>query len=94
MNNGKESNEYDRDVNKNFMDNNTITIRYGMSNTVSRTFDENLTVGSLLRDTSILGALSAPEGCVAVSNGQTLSNESYVADYSSITLERQASSKA
>lgn len=76
------------------MDNTTITIRYGMSNSVSRTFDENYTVGSLLRDTSILGALSAPEGCVAVSNGQTLSNESYVADFTSITLERQASSKA
>lgn len=94
MNNGKESNEYDKDVNKNFMDNTTITIRYGMSNSVSRTFDENYTISSLLRDTSILGALSAPEGCVAVSNGQTLSNESYVADYTSITLERQASSKA
>ena len=65
-----------------------------MSNSVSRTFDENYTVSSLLRDTSILGALSAPEGCVAVSNGQTLSNENYVADYTSITLERQASSKA
>ena len=77
-----------------FMDNNTITVRYGMSNSVSRSFNEDYTVGSLLRDTSILGALSAPEGCVAVSNGQTLSNDSYVADYSSITLERQASSKA
>ncbi len=94
MNNERESNEYDKDVNKNFMDNTTITIRYGMSNSVSRTFDENYTVSSLLRDTSILGALSAPEGCVAVSNGQTLSNENYVADYTSITLERQASSKA
>ena len=76
------------------MDNNTITIRYGMSNSVSRSFNEDYTIGSLLRDTSILGALSAPEGCVAVSNGQTLSNESYVADFSTITLERQASSKA
>jgi len=94
LNNERESNEYDKDVNKNFMDNTTITIRYGMSNSVSRTFDENYTVSSLLRDTSILGALSAPEGCVAVSNGQTLSNENYVADYTSITLERQASSKA
>ena len=75
------------------MDNTTITIRYGMSNSVSRTFDENYTVGSP-PDTSILGALSAPEGCVAVSNGQTLSNDSYVVDFSSITLERQASSKA
>jgi len=77
-----------------FMDNNTITIRYGMSNTMTRSFEENYTVGSLLRDTSILGALSAPEGCVAVSNGRTLSSDDYVADFSSITLERQASSKA
>tara|TARA_Y100000004_G_C8887002_1_gene400250 strand:- start:359 stop:589 length:231 start_codon:yes stop_codon:yes gene_type:complete len=76
------------------MDNNTITVRYGMSNSVSRSFNEDYTVGSLLRDTSILGALSAPEGCVAVSNGQTLSTDAYVADYSTITLERQASSKA
>lgn len=76
------------------MDNNTITIRYGMSNSVSRSFNEDYTVGSLLRDTSILGALSAPEGCVAVSNGRTLSSDDYVADFSSITLERQASSKA
>ena len=65
-----------------------------MSNSVSRSFNEDYTIGSLLRDTSILGALSAPEGCVAVSNGQTLSNDSYVADFSTITLERQASSKA
>jgi hypothetical protein len=72
----------------------TSTIRYGMSNSISRGFEENFTVGQLLRDTSILGALSAPEGCVAVSNGQTLSNENYVADFTSITLERQASSKA
>mgnify|MGYP003122048739 CR=1 FL=1 len=76
------------------MDNNTITVRYRMSNSVSRSFNEDYTVGSLLRDTSILGALSAPEGCVAVSNGQTLSTDAYVADYSTITLERQASSKA
>jgi hypothetical protein len=72
----------------------TTTIRYGMSNTVSRSFDIDTTVGSLLNDRSILGALSAPEGCVAVSNGVTLSADSLVVDYSTITLERQASSKA
>ena len=72
----------------------TSTIRYGMSNSISRGFEENFTIGALLRDTSILGALSAPEGCVAVSNGRTLSSDDYVADFTSITLERQASSKA
>lgn len=73
---------------------NTTTIRYGMSNSVSRSFDVETTVGSLLTDRSILGALSAPEGCVAVSNGVTLSSDALVGDYTSITLERQASSKA
>ena len=78
-----------------FMENNSnITVRYGMSNTVSRQFDENYTVGQLLSDTSILGALSAPEGCVAVSNGRTLSTSDLVGDFQTITLERQASSKA
>ncbi len=76
------------------MDNNTITVRYGMSNSVSRAFEENYTVGQLLSDSSILGALSAPEGCVAVSNGATLQSSDLVTDFSSITLERQASSKA
>jgi hypothetical protein len=76
------------------MDSNTTTIRYGVSNTVTRSFDSNYTVGSLIADRSVLGALSAPEGVVAVSNGATLTNTDYVADYSTITLERQASSKA
>ncbi len=73
---------------------NTTTVRYGMSNSVSRSFDIEVTVGNLLSDRSILGALSAPEGCVAVSNGVTLSHDALVDDYTSITLERQASSKA
>lgn len=70
------------------------TVRYGMSNIISRAFDIETTVGDLITDRSILGALSAPEGVVAVSNGQTLSAESLVNDYSTITLEKQASSKA
>ncbi len=73
---------------------NTTTIRYGMSNSVSRSFDIEATIGSILNDRSILGALSALGGCVAVSNGVTLSHDALVDDYTSITLERQASSKA
>jgi len=75
------------------MDNNT-TIRYGMSNSISRAFDPEYTVGDLVTDRSILGAISAPEGVVAVSGGITLTNEALVFDYPSITLEKQASSKA
>jgi len=72
----------------------TTTVRYGMSNTISRAFDIEYTIGDLIADRSILGALSAPEGVVAVSNGQTLNSDMLVSDYSSITLEKQASSKA
>jgi len=72
----------------------TTTVRYGMSNTISRAFDIEYTIGDLIADRSILGALSAPEGVVAVSNGQTLHAGAMVSEYPTITLEKQASSKA
>ena len=72
----------------------TTTINYGMSNRISRAFNDTYTVGDLIADRSILGALSAPEGVVAVSNGVTLSSSAVVMDFSKITLEKQASSKA
>lgn len=75
------------------MEHNT-TIRYGMSNSVTRAFDSEYTVADLLSDRSILGAISAPEGTVAVSNGVTLSGDAFVSEHDSITLEKQASSKA
>jgi len=74
--------------------NENTTIRYGMSNSISRAFDTEYTIGNLIADRSILGALSAPEGVVAVSNGETLNPDMLVMDYTSITLEKQASSKA
>lgn len=74
----------------------TVTIRYGMTNSITREFDENLQILDLLNDRGILGALNAPEGCVAVVSGETLSSNTHVADHSgaTITLEKQASSKA
>ena len=72
----------------------TVTIRYGLTNSVTRDFDNEATVGDLLNDNSIRAALSAPENVRAVSNGQTLDASNYVTAYSSITLEQQASSKA
>jgi sulfur carrier protein ThiS len=71
-----------------------VTIRYGLTNSVTRSFDEGVTVGDLLQDRSIRAALSAPEAVVAVSNGDTLRNSDLIEDYDSITLEQQASSKA
>lgn len=72
----------------------TVTIRYGLTNQVVRDFDSETTIGDLLTDRSILAALSAPESVTAVAHGETLSNSMYVTDFSNITLEQQASSKA
>jgi sulfur carrier protein ThiS len=71
-----------------------VTIRYGLTNSVTRSFDEGVTVHDVLADRSIRAALSAPEAVVAVSNGDTLLGDSLVENYDSITLEQQASSKA
>ena len=71
-----------------------VTIRYGLTNSVTRSFDEGVSVGDLLPDRSIRSALSAPADVVAVSNGDTLRNSDLIEDYDSITLEQQASSKA
>tara|TARA_Y100000385_G_scaffold178469_1_gene184487 strand:- start:7 stop:276 length:270 start_codon:yes stop_codon:yes gene_type:complete len=71
-----------------------VTIRYGMTNEIRRDFDNDESVGDLLNNRSILGALNAPEGCSAVSMGETLDHGSSLGNYTSITLEKQASSKA
>lgn len=65
-----------------------------MTNEIRRDFDDGETVGNLLNNRSILGALNAPEGCSAVSMGETLDTGSLLSNYTSITLEKQASSKA
>lgn len=71
-----------------------VTIRYGLTNSVTRSFDDGVTVSDVLADRSIRAALSAPEAVVAVSNGDTLRGDSLIENYDSITLEQQASSKA
>lgn len=70
------------------------TIRYGVNSSINRDFGVEVTVNDLLADKTILGALGAPESVRAISNGETLDGDDYVADYSTITLEKQASSKA
>ena len=70
-------------------------IKYGLANSLpARDFGPSFTVGDLLIDTATLGYLSAPEGCAAVSQGETLSTHELVSNHSSITLEKQAASKA
>jgi hypothetical protein len=70
------------------------TIRYGLSNQVERTFSPSYTIRDLLTDRALLAQLNAPEGVVAVSLGDTLEDNQSVSQFSSITLEKRASSKA
>ena len=74
----------------------TVTIRYGLTNEITRDFDNEEEIADILTDRNILGAINAPEGCVAISNGETCSSSDYVSNFagSTITLEKQASSKA
>jgi hypothetical protein len=74
----------------------TVTIRYGVTNTVTREFSDELTISDLVSDRNILGSLNAPEGCVAIYNGNSIQSNAGVEDYDGlqITLEKQASSKA
>jgi len=71
----------------------TITLRYGLSNKVTRSVDDTVTIGDLLSNSSLMATLNAPEGVRAVSGGVTLSKEDLAADYPTITLEKQASEK-
>lgn len=72
----------------------TVTLRYGLTNTVTRSFPEDTTVSDVLSDRSILAALSAPEAVSAVANGVTLDGSNNLHGLGTITLEQQASSKA
>lgn len=71
-----------------------VTIKKGLSAAISRDFDDGYTVGDLLADRTVLGALGAGENVRAVSGGETLDSSEYVNDYSSITLEEAAAKKA
>ena len=71
-----------------------VTIKKGLSATISREFDPDYTIGDLLADRSVLGALGAGENVRAVSGGETLESDDYVNDFSVITLEEAAAKKA
>lgn len=70
------------------------TVRYGITNTITKSFDDDYQVSDLLRDPAILGALSAPEGCSAITDGETLESDEFVNEYATISLEKKAASKA
>ena len=69
------------------------TIRYGLSNQVERTYSPSFTIRDLLADRALLASLNAPEGVAAVALGDTLDLDQTVAQFSTITLEKRASSK-
>lgn len=89
-----ESEQQEPIINNKMQENITVTLRYGLTNTVTRSFPEDTTVSDVLSDRSILAALSAPEAVSAVANGVTLDGSNNLHGLGTITLEQQASSKA
>ncbi len=71
-----------------------VTIKKGISASITREFADDYTVGNLLADRAVLGALNAGENVSALVNGETLDASEYVNDYSVITLEEAAAKKA
>jgi hypothetical protein len=71
-----------------------VTIKKGLSASIEREFPTDYTIGDLLADRNVLGALDAGQNVRAVSGGETLDAEDYVSDYSVITLEEAAAEKA
>lgn len=70
------------------------TIKSGISASFERSFDSTYTVGQLLGDRAILAALGVGDNVVAISGGEQLHSSALVANYSSISLEKAAASKA
>lgn len=70
------------------------TVKYGISGQLERAFDGNYTIGDLLADRQILGALGAGDNVVAIAGGEQLANSELVSHYGSISLEKAAASKA
>ena len=71
------------------------TVKYALKSTELDLEAAGITsISQLVSNRVLLGALGAPEGVTAISNGETLSNDDDPSEYEVITLEKRASSKA
>ena len=68
-------------------------VKYAMTGSLERDFS-GMTVGQLVNDREILSSLRAPEGVVAIADGETLDSNELVSDHPTIVLEKRAASKA
>jgi|19_taG_2_1085344.scaffolds.fasta_scaffold00262_14 hypothetical protein len=68
-------------------------INYGMS-TVTPALDPNTTISDLLANRNVLSVLGASSDVRAMSGGEVIKGDELVADYSTLTLEKEGSSKA
>ena len=69
------------------------TINYGMKS-ASQEYGETATIGELLADRNLLQYLNASSDVRAMSGGATIPADTLVSDYTTITLEKEGSSKA
>lgn len=72
----------------------TVTIRNGISNSITKEYNQGSVVGDILEDTALLGVLNATENMSAVSDSETLDLDDKLYNGQVIYLESRASSKA
>lgn len=69
------------------------TINYGMKS-ASEEYGPATTIGEMLADRNLLQYLNASSDVRAMSGGATIPDDALVSDYTTITLEKEGSSKA
>lgn len=72
----------------------TVTVNYGLSNSLTREFPEGTTVGDIIRNNNIMASLGYGENVVAKIDGVTQETSRRLADGDSVDLEVRANKKA
>lgn len=71
-----------------------ITLKFGISNSVTRGYKAPVTLRSILSDASVRAALQCGENVTAIDNGVTISIDAQITSSKVIRLETAAASKA
>jgi hypothetical protein len=72
----------------------TVTVRYGLSNELTREFKEGTTVGSVLGDPNIMAALGMGSNVVGKIDGSTMEMNHRLEDGDEMDVEVRANTKA
>ncbi len=72
----------------------TVTVKQGVSGTITREVVEGTTVGQLIADSYIKAHLGYGENVSIVCNGETLEDSDTINDGDVLLIEKQAAAKA